>query len=275
LVAKRIDKATTNEPTPVAIACGDVDADGALELLLVGRHRISLGRIRAGQFVASATRTWSELSPLSRAPLREPIASAWIVPGRHVDVGSSDRLETIRFSPALAPAGKLGRRLPWPGGGCAHLVGLNVQPVIEPCAAGDPKPALDRVERPADALAGNHVPSADGRGRLVRAERIFGESVVLLKDDAGRGARVDGVGAQLAVGDLDGDGQPELVSGANVLDPAADALVVHTWQHDGRVRERLRLAVTTGVRALAVCPPDSAGLSAVAVATSRAIWIVR
>lgn len=275
LVAKRIDKAISNEPSPVAIACSDVDADGALELVLVGRHRVSVGRIRSSRFVASATRSWSELSPLSRAPLRQPIASVWVEPGRWVDVGSSDRLETIRFTPALAPAKKLGRRLPWPGGGCAHLVGLSLEPVIEPCAPGDPAPRVDRVEQAADAIAGAWVIGRDGRGRLVRAARGFSDGRVVLSDDGGKSARLTGVGAQLALGDLDGNGEPELVSGADVLDPAADALVIHTWHRDGRVSERSRLAVPSGVRALAVCPPDSAGLSAIALATSGAIWIVR
>jgi hypothetical protein len=275
LVAKRVDKATSSEPSPVAIGCGDLDADGALELVLVGRHRLSVGRIRSGRFVPSITRLWSELSPLSRAPLREPVGSLAISPGRHIDVGISDRLDTLRLSPTLAPLAKLGRRLPWPGGGCAHLVGLSVQPVIEPCAPGDPNPALDRPERPADALAGAHVARSDGKVVLVRAERVFNEPVALLKDDSGRSARVEGVGAQLAVGDLDGDGQPELVSGADVLDPGADALVIRTWQRDGQVVERQRLAVQSGVRALAVCPADSAGLSAVALATSGGVWIVR
>jgi hypothetical protein len=275
LVAKRIDKATTSEPAPVAVGCGDLDADGALEIVLVGRHRISVGRVRQSRFVPFATRAWADLSPLSRAPLREPIGSVWIEPGRHADIGISDRLETIRFTPPFEPTAKLGRRLPWPGGGCAHLQGLEVQPKLERCAAGDPAPGLAGVERASDALAGNQVAGADGRARLVRAARVFNEPTVLLTDDAGRSARIEGVGAQLAVGDLDGDGQPELVSGADVLEPAADALVVHTWYNDGRVSERLRLAVPTGVRALAVCPPDSAGLSAIALATAGALWIVR
>lgn len=275
LVAKRVEKSTTREAHPVALGCGDVDGDGTLELVLVSRHRVSLGRVRGGRFVASVTRAWSELSPLSRAPLREPIASVWIEPGRHVDVGISDRLETIRFSGALAPGARLGRRLPWPGGGCAHLVGLSVQPTIEACAAGDPPPALARMDRPADALAGGHVVGSDGTARLVRAERVFNEPVALLSDDGGRTARVEGVGAQLAVGDVDGDGQPELVTGADVLDASGDALIVHTWQRDGRTAERLRIAVPGGVRALAICPPDSAGLAPIALATSGALWIVR
>jgi hypothetical protein len=275
LVARRIDKATTTEPAPVAVGCGDVDADGALEVVLVGRHRISVGRIRQSRFVPFVTRAWADLSPLSRAPLREPIGSVWIEPGRHVDIGLSDRLETIRFTPPFEPSAKLGRRLPWPGGGCAHLQGLAIEPTIEPCAPADPAPRLARAERSADAIAGNRVIGADGRARLVRAARVFNEPTVLLTDDAGKSARVEGVGAQLAVGDLDGDGQPELVSGADVLDPAADALVVHTWHADGRVSERLRVAVPTGVRALAICPSDSAGLSAIALATSSSLWIVR
>jgi hypothetical protein len=97
----------------------------------------------------------------------------------------------------------------------------------------------------------------------------------VLVDDRGRRARISGVGAQLAIGDLDGDGQPELVSGSDTLDPAADALVVHTWQDDGKLVERLRIGVPSGVRAVAICPPESAGQAPIAVATGDGVWIVR
>ena len=109
----------------------------------------------------------------------------------------------------------------------------------------------------------------------MRAERFFNESVVSLRDDAGKSVRLEPAGAQLAVGDLDGDGQPEVLSSADTLDPGADALVVHTWQDNGALVERYRIGVPGGVRAIAVCPPESAQLSAVALATPGEVWVIR
>lgn len=275
LVAQRIEKALTTEQNPVAVACGDVDGDGALEVVLVGRARVQLGHVRAGRFVALATASWSQLSPLSRAPLREPIGSAWIDTGRFVDVGVSDRLDAVRLDRSFRSLGKLGHRLPWPAGGCAKLQGTSVRPEVEPCLADDPLPAVNRMDKPADALGGAFVVDSAGMGRTVRVERSFNEPIAVVKDDSGKSARLEGVGAQVAVGDLDGDGQPEILTGTDTLDPSGDALVVHTWQRDGSLVERTRLAVPTGVRAIAVCPPESAGLAAVAVATAGGLWIAK
>jgi hypothetical protein len=83
------------------------------------------------------------------------------------------------------------------------------------------------------------------------------------------------VGAGLAVGDLDGDGQPEVLSSAPTLNPASDALRVRTWLDDGSVVDRYTLPVPGGIRALAICPAESAGLRPVVVATTTELWVVR
>jgi hypothetical protein len=275
LVAKRVDKASTGEQSPVAVACGDLDGDGALEAVLVGRARVQVGRVRGGRFVPTTTVAWTQLSPLSRAPLREPIGSAFIREGRWVDIGLTDRLDAVRLDAGFANPQKLGRRLPWPGGGCSRVLGTSIKREVERCAPADPAPPFAVVERSADALAGASLLGTDGIPRQVRAFRVFNESAVMVRDDAGRSARLEGAGAQLALGDLDGDGRPELLTSADTLDPAGDALVVHTWQDDSKLVERLRLAVPTGVRALAVCPPEGVGLSPVLVATAGELWVLR
>lgn len=274
LVAKRIDKATTSEGSPVAVACGDVNGDGALEIALVGRTRVQIGRLRQGKFVSFAQSSWTQLSPLSRSPLREPIASAVIEPGKWLDIGSSDRLDGVRLDASFAPIQKLGRRLPWPGGGCAKIIGTSVRPEIEACAPTDAAPLLAKMDRVGDALAGAVVMGKNGKSRTLRAQRQFNESLVILRDDGGRRVEVEGVGAQIAVADVDGDGQPELIGSADTLEPTGDALVVRTWQDDGKLVERSRVAVQSGVRAVSVCPPDSSGLAPVVMATQGEIWLI-
>src|SRR5690606_13203164 len=114
LVAGRPKVFGLAEPHVLALACGDAGADGSLELVVVGRHRVSAGRLRGGRFVATKLRQWQDLAQVAPAPLREPLASAAIQPGGSVDVGSTDRQTALRLDGDLQVQRELGRRLPWP-----------------------------------------------------------------------------------------------------------------------------------------------------------------
>lgn len=274
LVVSHVDKATSPERTAVALACGALPGDGGLELVLAGRHGIHVGRLRGGRLVPRASVAWSALSPVAPFPLRQPLGAITLDRG-HLDVGISDRADEVRLDADLKPVAKVPRRIPWAPAGCARFSGVALSTHIQPCHKGDGKVALSGFASQADAVAGARVTGRDGQAHRFRAERVADKSVALLRDDRGRTARVDGVGAELALGDVDGDGQPELLSGADTLDPHADALIVRTWLDDGRVVERLRLAVPDGVRALAVCPPEDEGLAPVAIATGDGLWVVR
>jgi hypothetical protein len=274
LVVSRIDKATTDESEPVALGCDDIDGDGSLELLLVGRRRITTGRLRAGRFVTLAAASWADLSPIAQSPLREPIAAAVTRTGS-VDVGLSDRAQGVRLDASLTALEKWGRRIPWAPEGCARLAGLSLAPSLEACSTKDPKPLGAAFGEPADAVGGAVVLSSRGSPRRVRAGRLFNQGVVVLRDDAGRKVRVEGAGAELAVADLDEDGQPELVSSADTLTAGGDALIVRTWLDDGHIRERLRVGVPAGIRALAACPREGQGMRPVALASPGQIWVVR
>jgi hypothetical protein len=276
LVASRIDRARVPDSSVVALACGDARGDGALELLLVSRHDVELGRVRHGAFVTEATARWSTLSPVAPRPLREPIAAAWFDSAGRIDVGLSDRADAVRFGSDLEPLEKLPGVIFWPGGGCAGRTELAIAGYAAPCTAASagPEPAGAHLAQSADAIAGSWIADRAGRTRLVRAARVAGSATAVLADSAGRVARVGGVGAELAVADLDEDGQPELISGTNTLDPKQDALVVDTWLTSGPVVERLRVPVPDGVRALAVCPPEDEGIRPIAIATNSGVWIV-
>ncbi len=276
LVAKRIERVKTGEPNPVAVACGDADGRGDQEIVLVGRHRIRIGRIRAGKLTQHRTLQWSKLSVLSRSPLRQPIGGAVIRSAGLFDVGVSDRLDAVRIDGSGRIVRRLGRNIPWGGGGCAHVTGISVRPQIKKCHASDREPGAARAPRPADAVAGALIASKNGEVRVVRAARRANEDVVDLFDSQARSAQAAGVGAQLAVADLDGDGQPELLGSANTMTPAADALVVRTWQRDGTLKVRFRVGIPSGVSAIGVCGAEtSTSMRPIVVATTGGAWILR
>ena len=226
----------------------------------------------------------------SPTPLREPIAFATLVerdpggnggPARFVDVALTDRAKSLRMGGDLAILAAF-PGLAFPDGdrtACTRLFGLTVSGPVGPCVPGDPAPRLSTVGGQYDALASARLFSPKGEPFMIWAGRERG--TVELRDDAGRREVIDSAGAQLAVGDLDQDGHPEIVTSLDVLNPLDDAVVVRTWAHDAREpaarkpRELFRLPAAAGVRAVSVCPPDSSVRAPFAVATADEIWVVR
>jgi hypothetical protein len=273
LVAREIVKATGADSDTVAVACGDLGADGSSELVLVGRRKIVVARIEGGKLRRLTERTLAELSPIAPAPLREPIATAWFSSPTTLDVGLTDRAFALRLDARLEKVTAFGGALPWPGAGCAPLAELGVGAKISACGLSLPS-AEALGEGPFDAVAGAVIVDRQGRSRLVRAGRLVGMNTAAVSEGRLRAA-VDGVGAQLAVADLDGDGAVELVSSLDTRDPKLDAVVVRTVFSAQSVTERFRLAVPSGVRALGVCPPRAGSMNPVVVATGDSVWIIR
>ncbi len=273
LVARKVDKAQGMDPDVVALACGDADGDGSNELVVVGRRRISVGRIRAQQFRVEKSVGWSDLVPVAPAPLREPVSSAWVVRPGVIEVGSSDRAEAVRLDASLAKTAALGRILPWPGGGCARIDGSFVADGGQPCGGGE-QPRVAAFESPLDALAGATLTQPDGARRWVRVGRSAKDQSLSLQDSAGAKLLLERAGAQVAVGDLDGDGTTELVASLDTLEPKDDAVVVYTAS-GGRLEEKWRVPVASGVRALAICPFEGSGIAPIGIGTGDGLWIVR
>lgn len=274
LVTGSIDAAALGAPDTVALACGDVDGDGSLELVIVGRRKILVGRVHARRFVPVAETSLSALSPVASAPLREPIGSASVLAEGGVRLGLTDRESAVELGKDLALATRLHAVLPWDSVGCVGQNGLTLTPAV-PCTAGE-KATLDTGgASDIDAIASGRAVRGDGEASTVIAFRSAHDASVTLKDSRGRTVRVPDAGAALAVGDVDRDGAPELLTSVNTQNPAEDALVVRTWERGGSVRDRYRLAVKEGIRALSVCPPESGELSPIVVATDRDVRVVR
>lgn len=263
----KVTKASHTEGDVLAAACGDLDGDGGLELVLVSRSRVAVGRIRSGQFAVEASAAWTTLAPLAPTPLREALGGASVDgPGR-LFVGTTDR-GGVQLDAKLAvrerfvgiPAGAARCALPRPEVGA---FGGDLVPCVGKAEATRNTARFDAVAyvlhtRNDGAVSALSVTREAGTTRVRRGgdERILFE----------------GAGAQLAFGDLDLDGQPEIVSSADAND---DALRIQTLADDGTLRERLKVAAPAGVRAVAICPPEENGAQALVAVVGTEVWLVR
>jgi hypothetical protein len=283
LVGARIDRATLEEKEIVAVACGDIDDDGALELVTLSRRRIAVGRARGGRFVTLRSALLRDFSGIAPTPLREPLGGIAILPSRkgppRLDVGISDRARGSRLDGELKLLAAI-NGIPFAtaqGDACLRFQGSTLATTIGKCADADTAPPFD-AEGPLDAAAMTTFVSSDGTARTVEALRDPRSGEVTLRA-LGRTSSLANAGAQIALADLDQDGWPEVITALDVFPKPAgdvdDALVVTTLQADGALRERSRTPVSTGIRAVAACPPEGGGPAAVVIATVGELWIVR
>jgi hypothetical protein len=270
LVISKTHKASLDEPA-VALACGDFDSDGSTELAVIGRQRARIGRIVSGAFQPSKAVPWSELSALAPTPLREPIALASVRSDGALLLGTTDRAHGVALDADLRVLARYEGVVPWGEGGCARRSGLGLSPERLPCAGpGRARPSEDLV----DAVAAGSTLGKTGARLPVLAARRQRDGSVELRIGERQIHLPDAVGAQLALGDLDGDGHVELLTTDPSADPARDAVRVRTLSDDGRARPVLRVEVPSGVHALAICPPGQNGFSPIALATGNGLWIL-
>jgi hypothetical protein len=196
------------------------------------------------------------------------------VPGPgSIDVGVTDRAHPLRLDARLSPLQALEGSLPFPSGGCLAREGLALASRVGRCSAAQPARAQPELEGPVDAFAGALVVTPSGEARYVRAGRKASDASVTVRD-AKRNLLLPRAGAQLAVADLDGDGAAELATSLDTLKPAEDALVVYSVAND-TLRERFRLPVPSGVRAIGVCPAKVDAMAPLVIATGDGLWLIQ
>ena len=274
LLVTRIDKAIAPERDIVALACGDVRGDGSEELATVGRRKVQVGRLENGRFNARASMSWADNSAVAASPLREPIATCTLPEPGRLWVGLSDRADALELSGALKVEHAWHGVMPWPGGGCTRRAGLGYSGQAQACPGSPVQPIVD-FATPLDAFATRSLANREGQPHTVRVARAVGSDAARALDSLHAEIAVPNVGAQLAIGDLDEDGSPEIVSSSPTLDRKADQLVVRTLTDNGQLRERLRVPVPSGIDAVAICPGDGRSMAPVALATGDGIWVIR
>lgn len=274
MVVTRVDKATGSERDVLALACGDVRGDGSREIAAVGRRKVQVGRLERGRWSPRASLNWADFSTIAPSPLREPIASCALPEPGRLWVGLSDRADALELSGALQVEHKWHGVMPWPGGGCTRRAGLGYAGRAEACPGTLAGAAVD-FGAVLDAFASRALSDPAGQARTVRVGRAIGGDAARVLDSLHAEVTLQNVGAQLAVGDLDEDGLPEIVTSSPSLDRRADQLVVRTLTDNGQLRERLRIPVPTGIDALAICPGDGRAMAPLALATGDGIWVIR
>ncbi len=279
-----VHKARHDETEVLAAACGDVDGDGGMELVVVSRARVTLGRVASGRLGAVRAVAWSRLSGRAGVPMREPLGAAVIDRAatadrsRAIRVGATDRASVALDADLGAPARLRGMPVSLGAGGgsdaCVAIV--PEQGAFEGDVVSCSPSALEAVVRatpPAArfvALAAFALVGKTGAVRHAIAAREPGGKLRVRLGDAS--LAVDGVGAQIALGDLDQDGELEVVTSASEGD---DAITVASWDGGGEPRVRLKLPAPGGVRALAVCPPEERGVPALVAVVGDEVWVVR
>lgn len=274
LVASATDKVPLPNPDVVALACSDIDGDGALELISVSRRMLTVGRIRQKTLVPLREAAWQSLSPIAPAPWRQPMASL-VVSSGSIDIGLTDRAQSVRLGPELSKiAAYDGMPVPTLSGlACAQRRIGSLTAELQPCVPAER--AQGQAPFPFDAIAAARIVGANGQLRGVWAVRSPTDGTVSIEDDRGSKQSVQSVGAQLALSDIDLDGDPDLVASKNVLNPANDGLVIRSWRGSGRMEKRLEIPISDGIAAIAVCPVDGPKQATIAVATSKELWILR
>ncbi len=270
-------RAKHDEGEVLAVACGDLDGDGGMELALVSRARVSIGKVVNGKFVPRKSAAWSQLASRAPVPMREPIGGAAVVSDgerARLLVGTTDR-GGVALDASLSLVGSL-RGVPIAASedACATPNAATSAFEGDPVAcASDGGGGAVRFASPAarcDAVAAFDVVRPDGSVRSAAIAREPGGRLDVRFGEATR--TIEGVGAQLALADLDQDGVPEIAASAAA---GEDAIVVRTWDGESEPRERLRFPAPGGVRALCICPPEERGTPALVAVVGNEVWIVR
>ncbi len=271
-----LHKSRHDEGEVLAVGCGDLDGDGGMEVALATRARVVLGHVSGGKLSLVKTAPWNLLLPRASVPLREPLAGiVFRAPGALL-VGTTER-GGVQLDSNLAPVASL-TGIPVPlgkDGACARASAESqsfegdVTACAIPAQGARPSSLASASVPTFDVFAHADIVQKDGTIRPVWASREPSGKLRLRYGD--QVASVDAAGAQLALGDLDLDGDPEILT---TSDAGEDFVLVSSWTAQG-LRQRAKIPAPAGVRALCVCPPEERGIPALVAVVGDQIWIWR
>lgn len=251
-----------------AIACADVDADGALDVALANRREVAWGTLTADGFSPVRGVPLGQLSGIAPVPLREPLTSLWFN-GSTLEFSSTDRHHWLQLDAALEPLAKRPNQWGIGPGLCATRTAAD-RPTTFPCDA---------------ASASSDATSVLFDRAVAMAQEKPGQPTVAWRDATTATLTIQTTtrtwtlaerGAQVALHDLDHDGILEVVSTSASLSRNDDEIAVHSLRDDAREpRLEWSFPVTTGVDAVAVCPMDGPSQSAILFASNDHVGVAQ
>lgn len=251
-----------------AIACGDLDEDGALELAIANRQSLAWGILTPQGLVARHAVPWSDLSEIATVPLRQPLAALWI-DGARLEAATTDRRYWVQLNGSMDVTDKRANQWSVGPGLCTSRAAPFPQGAVFPCIK---PPKLSEVTDPTlDALVVDDSPAVETHFVAKRNGLTQEVSIEL----GGRSWHLPERGSQLALADLNGDGTEEVVTTSSTLVRAKDHLALHSLTEASTPLLVWELPVPTGIDALAVCPFDGTAPRTIVFATNDHIGVVR
>lgn len=244
--------------SPLAVSCGDL-GQGRQEILIVGRQEIVIGAFAGERFAVRARAPYGNLSPIAAAPLRAPMGAATIT-RRGVLVGNSDREDLLLLDAQLRIRGRGGRAYPLGGDRCAVFSEAGLSPEVTTCPqislSTEPKRSSLRTGESLDLLSIGTLSQISGVSKNFTAKLAAGETAaelaVFSSLSGEKVVQLKGLGAQAALGDVDGDGMMDLVASRGETEGEPDLLSVLT--HLESEPAPLARHEMPPIHALALCP---------------------
>lgn len=252
-----------------AIACGDPDDDGALDIAIANRQDVAWGSITVEGFVPRHVAPLSELSPVAPVPLREPLASLFFN-GPRLELSSTDRQYWVQLDPQLTVIDKRPNAWGIAAGWCTSRGRLPPQTAPFACASAPPLQEATAAALDREVVWG--TPLGDAQVRAWRDANSGGLTVQM----GAQSWTLPGCGSQIALDDLNHDGVLEVITTSGTLQRGDDHVSVYSLLRSKHDPELIwQVPVAAGVDALAVCPPEPDTQSAIVIASNNYVGVLQ